>query len=158
LIINSESTTTGVFLRKLLIRRSVPFTAQIKLRSIVLKTGPGGLTPESCHIVSLHTRLVSHLHLADFTITPQYVNEPGLDFSSVEGRPAKEIVNLVPRRESVEYALRPSKFAAVSSIQLVFPNNISDGDEETTRVYYVGFKGEWNEVSILCRPFDWIGF
>lgn len=50
----------------------------------------------------------------------------------------------------MEYALRPSKFSAVTSIQLVFPNNISDGEEETTRVYYVGFKGEWNEVSGLC--------
>lgn len=42
----------------------VPFTAQIKLRSIVLKTGPGGLTPETCHLVSIaldHTYLISRL-------------------------------------------------------------------------------------------------
>jgi len=77
------------------------------------------------------------------------VNEPGLDFSSIEGRPAKEVVKLVAQRESVEYALRPSKFSGVTSIQLVFPNNISEGEEETLRVYYVGFKGEWSEVSFF---------
>lgn len=82
------------------------------------------------------------------------MNEPGLDFSSIENRPAREIVKLVPQRESVEYALRPSKFSAVTSIQLVFPNNISDGDEETLRVYYVGFKGEWNEVSVSASMSD----
>jgi hypothetical protein len=50
--------------------------------------------------------------------------------------------------------LRPSKFSAVTSIQLFFPNNISGGEEETTRVYYVGFKGEWNEVNGSCFLLD----
>jgi hypothetical protein len=42
---------------------------------------------------------------------------------------------------------RPSKFSAVRSLQIFFPANLSGGDdEETTRVYYIGLKGEWTPV------------
>ncbi|KAJ9097195.1 hypothetical protein QFC21_004864 [Naganishia friedmannii] len=97
------------------------------LRSIVIKAGPGGYTPSKAVL---------------------FVNTAGLDFASVNDRKPVEEIQLVAQREGVEYAVRPSKFSAVRSLQMYFPANISGGDdEETSRVYYVGLKGEWTAVS-----------
>jgi hypothetical protein len=36
----------------------------------------------------------------------------------------------------------------VRSLQIYFPGNVSGGDdEETSRVYYVGLKGEWSQIT-----------
>ncbi|KAJ9127700.1 hypothetical protein QFC24_001110 [Naganishia onofrii] len=104
-----------------------------------------------------------------------FVNTAGLDFASVNDRKPVEEIKLVAQREGVEYAVRyvglsassshmmsssrsrvtlvllhrPSKFSAVRSLQIYFPANVSGGDdEETSRVYYVGLKGEWTAVSL----------
>ena len=54
----------------------------------------------------------------------------------------------VIRTSKLTFALypRPSKFSNVSSVTLFFP--ASQG-AETTRIYYVGFLGQWSAVRSL---------
>ncbi|KAI5448961.1 hypothetical protein NCC49_005725 [Naganishia albida] len=105
----------------------IPFTAQVKLRSITIKSGPGGYTPAKAVL---------------------FINTAGLDFNSVNDRKPVEEIDLVAQKEGVEYAVRPSKFSAVRSLQIYFPANVSGGDdEETSRVYYIGLKGEWTQIT-----------
>jgi hypothetical protein len=69
----------------------------------------------------------------------EYAVRYAREFSSVPNHPTYHVVT----------SRRPSKFSAVRSLQIFFPSNLSGGDdEETTRVYYVGLKGEWTPV---CR-------
>ena len=42
---------------------------------------------------------------------------------------------------------RAAKFAGVQSLTLHFPGNTSDGEEDTTRVYYIGLRGKAAPVS-----------
>ncbi|MGC4421302.1 PITH domain-containing protein, partial [Streptococcus suis] len=46
--------------------------------------------------------------------------------------------------EVVEYPLRPAKFSRVRDVTLYIP--ASQG-AETSRIYFVGFKGEWDRVN-----------
>jgi len=99
----------------------VPFTGSIKLRSLLLKTGPGDQTPAKVALFS---------------------NEDSLDFSDATDKTPTQEFAVVQGREVGEYALKPAKFPNVSSVTLFFP--ASQG-AETTRIYYVGFLGQWSE-------------
>lgn len=72
-------------------------------------------------------------------------------------------------REAVEYALRyvapcfaspalltrssrrPSKFPATQNVTLFFPSN---NGEETSRIFFVGFKGEFSVLTVRPRSFS----
>ncbi|TFY83034.1 hypothetical protein EWM64_g979 [Hericium alpestre] len=99
----------------------VPFTGQVKLRSLLLKTGPGDQTPSKVAL---------------------FANDENLDFSDAPDKTPTQEFDVAQGREVGEYALKPAKFPNVSSISLFFP--ASQG-APTTRVYYVGFVGSWSE-------------
>lgn len=42
---------------------------------------------------------------------------------------------------------RAAKFASLTSLTLFFPGNTSQGEEDTTQIYYVGLRGKWTPVS-----------
>lgn len=42
-----------------------------------------------------------------------------------------------------ELPVKRAKFSSVRKLVLFFEDNFSGGEEEVTRVGYVGFKGEW---------------
>lgn len=42
-----------------------------------------------------------------------------------------------------ELPVKRAKFSAVRRLSLFFPDNFGDGDEDVTRLGYVGFRGEW---------------
>lgn len=41
---------------------------------------------------------------------------------------------------------RRARFNAVRRLTLFFPDNFGDGDEDVTRISYIGFKGEWMQL------------
>jgi len=98
----------------------VPFTQNVRVRSVVLKLGRGELCPRRLRL---------------------YVNAPdGIGFSEVESTKATQDISLLEGAETVaEYPVRVSAFASVSSVTLFF-SEAPSGD--LSRVYYVGFKGE----------------
>ncbi|THH07744.1 hypothetical protein EW146_g9222 [Bondarzewia mesenterica] len=113
----------------------IPFTNSVKLRSILLKTGPTDQTPAAVHL---------------------FANEDIEDFSdATERQPAQTF--MVPQGRAVgEYTIksdfsylnsrtgRPSKFpASISSVTLFIP---AAQGARTTRIYFVGFIGQFATV------------
>ncbi|KDQ59205.1 hypothetical protein JAAARDRAFT_192739 [Jaapia argillacea MUCL 33604] len=123
----------------------VPFTGSVKLRAVLLKTGPADQTPAKVALVN-HFTTLPHSSPSFFRafhpVYPRFANENNLDFSDAsDKKPTQEFV--VPQgREVGEYAVLPAKFSNISSITLFFP--ASQG-ADTVRIYYVGFIGVWTE-------------
>lgn len=46
-----------------------------------------------------------------------------------------------------EYAVSRAQFSNVTSIALYIPTNHSDDEEETTKVLYIGLRGEWTKMN-----------
>ncbi|KAF9267664.1 DUF1000-domain-containing protein [Marasmius fiardii PR-910] len=101
----------------------IPFTGGVKLRALLLKSGPGDQTPEK---VSL------------------FANEDNLDFSDITDKTPTQDFNVPQGREVGEYAVKTAKFNNISSLTLFFPH--SQG-ADTVRVYYIGLLGSWTERS-----------
>jgi len=99
----------------------VPFTGSVRLRSILLKAGPGDQTPSKIAL---------------------FANEPTLDFEDInDKKPVQEFV--VPQgREVGEYAVKTAKFSNASSITIFIP---SAQGADSSRIYYLGFLGSWTE-------------
>ncbi|GAA93698.1 uncharacterized protein L969DRAFT_53569 [Mixia osmundae IAM 14324] len=100
----------------------IPFTGAVKLRSILIKPGGSGQCPDKMHI---------------------FVNE-SLDFDQASEREPVQTVEIVSSRSTIEYPVRPAKYHSVQSLTLFFPSNHGD---ETTRIYFVGFRGEYTQLS-----------
>ncbi|KIP10974.1 hypothetical protein PHLGIDRAFT_491700 [Phlebiopsis gigantea 11061_1 CR5-6] len=100
----------------------IPFTGSVKLRALLLKVGPGEQTPAKVSLVT------------------QFGNIDHLDFNEISERKPTQEFNVPQGREIGEYHVMAAKFPAATSITLFFP--ASQG-ADTTRVYYVGFLGQW---------------
>ncbi|CAA7268165.1 unnamed protein product [Cyclocybe aegerita] len=100
----------------------VPFTGSVRLRSVLLKAGPGDQTPSKITL---------------------FANEPTLDFDDVtDKQPIQEFD--VPRgREVGEYAVKTAKFSNVSNLTIFVP---AAQGADATRIYYLGFLGTWTET------------
>ncbi|KAG8699370.1 hypothetical protein FRC09_006659 [Ceratobasidium sp. 395] len=101
----------------------IPFTGSVKLRSLLLKTGPGEQTPEK---VSL------------------FPNADELDFNDASEREPAQSFDVVQSRDVGEYTVKPAKFSSCRSITLFFPS-AQGGD--TVKIYYIGLVGEWSEFT-----------
>ncbi|GAA6027402.1 hypothetical protein JCM8097_007833 [Rhodosporidiobolus ruineniae] len=100
----------------------IPFTGNIKLRSILVKAGPAGYTPDKLQV---------------------FANQ-ALDFDEATSVDVTQSFDVAVTREVVEYAVRPAKFPSVTSLTLFFPSNHG---EDTTRISFVGFKGEYSALT-----------
>ncbi|KAJ7599067.1 galactose-binding domain-like protein [Mycena floridula] len=97
----------------------IPFTGSVRLRSILLKTGPGGQTPSKLAL---------------------FANADNMDFGDASEKTPTQEFAVVQSREVGEYAVMTAKFSNISSITLFFPD--SQG-ADTSQIYYVGFLGSW---------------
>lgn len=100
---------------------TVPFTGSVRLRSVLLKTGPGDQTPRKVHL---------------------FANGENLDFDDTEHTKPTQEFEIARGREIGEYTVKTVKFSNVSSLTLFFPEGQG---AETIRVYYLGFFGHWTE-------------
>ncbi|GAA5981741.1 hypothetical protein JCM10908_004583 [Rhodotorula pacifica] len=100
----------------------IPFTGNIKLRSIVIRAGPAGYTPDKMQV---------------------YANQL-LDFDEATALDPTQTFEVPISRDVVEFAVRPAKFPSVRSLTLFFPSNHG---EDTTRISYIGFKGEFSNFT-----------
>ncbi|KAF8076225.1 DUF1000-domain-containing protein [Lyophyllum atratum] len=99
----------------------VPFTGSVRLRSVLLKTGPTDQTPSKVAL---------------------YANAASLDFDDISDQKPTQEFDIPQGREVGEYAVKTSQFSNISSLTLFFP--ASQG-AETTQIYYIGFLGHWTE-------------
>lgn len=99
----------------------VPFTGSVKLRSILLKCGPGDQTPAKVYL---------------------YPNEESFDFSDASEKTPTQEFDVAQGRDMGDYAVKAAKFSNLSSVTLFFPT--SQG-ADTLRIYYIGMLGTWTE-------------
>ncbi|KAJ8516250.1 hypothetical protein ONZ45_g6402 [Pleurotus djamor] len=98
----------------------IPFAQGVRIKSLLLKLGRGESTPRQLRI---------------------YANHPNiLDFNDVENTKPHLTITLLEGETSVtEYPLRVAAFSSVSTLSLFFSDAVG---EETSRVFYIGFKGD----------------
>ncbi|KAJ3717081.1 galactose-binding domain-like protein [Lentinula raphanica] len=102
----------------------VPFSQNVRLRSILLKLGRGEAAPTHLRIFANHPNIV------DFSEAE--TTKAQLDISLLQGEPGV-----------VEYPLRVAAFASINSVSLFLSESVG-GD--ISRIYYVGFKGDVREL------------
>ncbi|KAF9474433.1 DUF1000-domain-containing protein [Pholiota conissans] len=98
----------------------IPFTENVRIKSILLKLGRGETTPRHLRIYANHSTIV------DFGEAE--TTKPQLNISILEGETGV-----------VEYPMRVASFTSVHSLSLFFGDSVG-GD--VSRVYYIGFKGD----------------
>lgn len=104
---------------------TVPFTAQVKLHALLLRTSPAPSAPRTLHV---------------------FLNRDDLDFASAEDSPPTQTFELAQTSDVQEIPVRRALFAKVRRLTLFFPDNFSAGDDDVTRLSYVGFRGEWTAL------------
>ncbi|KAK0747511.1 PITH domain-containing protein [Apiosordaria backusii] len=104
---------------------NIPFTGQVKLHSILLRTSDSDSAPKTLKVI---------------------INRDDVDFGVAEEVQGTQEFELSQTSEVQEIAVRRARFNAVRRISLFFPDNFGDGDEDVTRISYIGFKGEWMQL------------
>jgi hypothetical protein len=104
---------------------NVRFTSQIKLHSILIRTSPSASAPKTLHL---------------------FINRDDIDFAAAEELDPVQTLELSQTGELQEVPVRRALFGKVQRLVLFFPDNFGDGDEDVTRVSYIGFKGEWTQL------------
>jgi hypothetical protein len=98
------------------------FTGQVKLYSILVRTSPSDSAPRTLKVFN---------------------NRDDLDFASAEQGEGTQAFALSQTAELQELPVKRARFSNVQRLSLFFPDNYGDGDEDVTRITYLGFKGEW---------------
>lgn len=80
----------------------IPFTGQVKLRSIIIKGARGEECPTQMKVVRIGSVDGRKRKLAD-PLVIQFTNIPALDFDSAEAEKPTQIINLVESKDAVEY-------------------------------------------------------
>ncbi|TGJ86774.1 hypothetical protein E0Z10_g1969 [Xylaria hypoxylon] len=117
---------------------NVPFTGQVKLHSILLRSSPSTSAPRTLRV---------------------FINRDNLDFNNVDNISPTQEFELSQTSEVQELPVRRVLFNSVRRLTLFFVDNfgthlrVSDSDnesdsdeEESTRLSYLGFKGEWMQL------------
>jgi len=74
-----------------------------------------------------------------------YKNRPSMTFDDCNC-PADQEFDLQPDVDgSVEYATNVARFNSVSCLSIHFPDNWSNSSDISTKVYYIGLKGDFME-------------
>jgi hypothetical protein len=76
-----------------------------------------------------------------------YINRDDLDFSTAASLPPTQVLELPQSNDVQEIPVKRALFNTVRSLDLFFEDNWSAGEEEVTRLSYLGFKGEWMKLS-----------
>ncbi|KAM0666154.1 hypothetical protein ACQRIT_004875 [Beauveria bassiana] len=104
---------------------TVPFTAQVKLHAILIRTSPAACAPKTLSL---------------------FVNQDGLDFEAAEESDPVQRLELAQTSDVQEIPVKRALFGRVQRLGLFFSDNFGDGEEDVTRISYVGFKGEWTRL------------
>ncbi|XP_057813482.1 uncharacterized protein LOC131027440 isoform X1 [Cryptomeria japonica] len=101
----------------------IPFTSDVKIKSISIVGGTGGTSP---------SRLRA------------FINREGIDFSDAqEITPVQEWELAENVNGELEYQTKYSRFQGVANLTLHFPENFG---AETTQIYYIGLRGEATQM------------
>lgn len=102
--------------------RQHSFTGQVKLHAIFLRTSNSDSAPRTLKV---------------------FVNRDDLDFGSAEDAQPTQLFELSRTSDVQEIPVKRALFGKVQRLTLFFVDNFSEGDEDVSRIAYLGFKGEW---------------
>lgn len=74
------------------------------------------------------------------------INREDVDFATAEDAAGTQEFELSQTSEVQELAVRRALFGRVQRLTLFFPDNFGDGEEDITRIAYLGFRGEWMQL------------
>lgn len=101
------------------------FTGQVKLHAILIRTSNSLSAPQTLKI---------------------FINRDDLDFSSASDLSATQEFHLSQTSEVQDIPVKRVLFGKVQSLTLFFVDNFGQGEEDVTRITYLGFKGEWMQL------------
>jgi hypothetical protein len=73
-------------------------------------------------------------------------NRDSLDFAEVSSSSPTQTLSLAQSSEVQEIPVKRALFNNVSTLTLFIEDNWGAGDEDVTRISYIGFKGEWMKL------------
>lgn len=100
----------------------IPFAGSCKLYSILVRTSDAPNAPRKLKL---------------------FRNRDDLDFGTASDLQPTQVIDLPRSNEIAEVPLNRARWNTTTSIDLFFEDNHSDGDEDVTYVYYLGFKGDF---------------
>lgn len=102
------------------------FTAQIRLHSILFRTSTTSNAPMTVKV---------------------FLNRDDLDFATASSLQPTQSLELSQTNDVQEVPVKRALFNAVQSLDLYFEDNWSQGEEDVTRLSYMGFKGDWMKLN-----------
>ncbi|KAG4432628.1 hypothetical protein IFR05_011881 [Cadophora sp. M221] len=100
----------------------IPFTGQIKLHSILIRTSPSSSAPQTLKV---------------------FINRDDIDFSTASEMPPTQEFKLSQTSEVQDIQVKRALFGKVQSLTLFVEDNYG---EDESRVSYLGFKGDWMQL------------
>ena len=97
------------------------FAGQIKLYALLIRTSDSGSAPRKLKL---------------------FRNRDDLDFGTAADLPPAQTIDLPRSNEVAEIPLNRALWNMTTSINLFFEDNHSNGDDDVTKISYMGFKGE----------------
>jgi hypothetical protein len=105
----------------------VPFTGQVRLHSILIRTSPSPSAPKTLKV---------------------FVNPADtLDFAEASEAEPTQILSISQTDDVQEIPVKRVKFNTTRSLGLFFEDNWGDGEEDVTRISYLAFKGDFMKLN-----------
>lgn len=104
----------------------VPFTGQVRLHSILLRTSPSPSSPKTLKV---------------------FLNADGMDFETASDKAPTQTLEISQTSEVQEIPVKRAYFNATRSLALFFEDNWSNGEEDETRISYLAFKGDFMKLN-----------
>ncbi|KAJ4301393.1 hypothetical protein N0V90_003485 [Kalmusia sp. IMI 367209] len=104
----------------------VPFTGQVRLHSILIRTSPGPHSPKTLKV---------------------FINDDTLDFDTASTKAPTQTLSVSQTSEVQEIPVKRAHFNTTRSLALFFEDNWSGGEEDETRISYLGFKGDFMKLN-----------
>ncbi|CAD6499477.1 BgTH12-03591 [Blumeria graminis f. sp. triticale] len=100
----------------------IPFTAQIRLHAIVVRTSPSSAAPRTLKL---------------------WANATDIDFATALERPPSQTIVLAQTDEVQEVAVQRARFATLHCLSLFIEDNYGN---DITAFSYLAFKGDWMPI------------
>ncbi|KAL6703485.1 hypothetical protein ACN47E_009583 [Coniothyrium glycines] len=105
---------------------TVPFTGQVRLHSILIRTSPSPSSPKTLKV---------------------FVNQDSMDFDTASEQEPTQVLEISQTSDVQEIPVKRAKFNITRSLALFFEDNWSNGDEDETRISYLAFKGDFMKLN-----------
>jgi len=124
---------------------SARFTGQVKLHSILLRTSDSDSAPRTLKVIINRDDV-------DFGVAEETSGTQEFELSRTAEVQELPVVCYLLRIPALHPEItdigcqRRARFNAVRRLTLFFPDNFGDGEEDVTRISYIGFRGEWMQL------------